>query len=64
MGTWESKNDLEGKEQGNREPNLTNKISTNQYPKPKCRYVFCNRGVNTKVLDHKFSFWIRGRGLF
>ena len=40
MGTWESKNDLEGKEQGNREPNLTNKISTNQYPKPKCRYVF------------------------
>ena len=63
MGTWESKNDLEGKEQGNREPNLTNKISTNQYPKPKCCYVFCNRGVNTKVLDHKFSFWIRGRGL-
>ena len=34
MGIWKSKNELKGKEKGNREPNLTTKISAIQYPKP------------------------------
>ena len=34
MGMWKSKNELKGKEKGNREPNLTTKISAIQYPKP------------------------------
>ena len=34
MDIWKSKNELKGKEKGNREPNLTTKISANHYPKP------------------------------
>ena len=32
MDIWKSKNELKGKEKGNREPNLTTKISANHYP--------------------------------
>ena len=54
LGIWQSKNELEGKEQGNREPNLTTNISTNQYPRSKCLCV-CYRGVGCMGVDRNIT---------